>query len=82
MNYRGTVELGIVTKLFEKIVTKQLAFTLNTSVSLFQYAFLKGRSTVTSLLELTAYIFKAFSRASQRDLAYMDFRKAFDIVTD
>ena len=46
----------------------------------FQHGFLKGRSTVTNLLEFTAHDFRAFLARARIDLIYTVFSKAFDRV--
>ena len=50
-------------------------------VSPYQHGFFKGRSTSTNLLELTNFVFHAFSQRHQTDVIYTDFSKAFDTVS-
>lgn len=80
LNYRGMAKLRNLSKLFERIVTKQLVLAIKTSISPFQHALLKDKSTATNLLEFTFHVFKAFSCASQTSVVYTDFIKAFDRV--
>ena len=50
-------------------------------ISTYQHGFFKGRSTSTNLLELTNFVFHAFSCRHQTDVIYTDFSKAFDTVS-
>ena len=79
-NYRGISKLSAIPKLFEQIITKQLAFELEKQISPFQHGFIAGRSTVTNLLEFTTILFQNFQRSLQTDVVFTDFSKAFDVV--
>lgn len=80
LNYRGIAKMSVLPKLFEQIITTQMAFNVNMLISPRQHGFLPGRSTSTNLLEFSTYIFKNFSHGSQTDVIYTDFSKAFDVV--
>lgn len=79
-NYRGIAKLSGIPKLFEKLVTLKLVHSIQSIISPCQHGFLKGKSTVTNLLEFTSYVFSSFSSKLQTDVIYTDFSKAFDRV--
>lgn len=79
-NYRGIAKLSAIPKLMEKLVTDYLFFNTRSLISPFQHGFLKGRSTVTNLLEFTTHVFRGFLARARTDVIYTDFSKAFDRV--
>ena len=79
-NYRGIAKLSVIPKLFEHIIADQLSFSILNNISIYQHGFLKGRSTITNLLEFTSKIFDGFNSGFQTDVIYTDFSKAFDTV--
>lgn len=79
-NYRGVAILPTIGKLFESIVCVRLTTDLSVAISQVQHGFLKGRSTVTNLIEFTNYALKSIESGSQVDAIYTDIRKAFDQV--
>lgn len=79
-NYRGIAKLSAIPKLFEKLITCKLIHSLRGIISPHQHGFLKGKSTVTNLLEFISFIFSSFQSKLQTDVIYTDFSKAFDRV--
>lgn len=79
-NYRGIAKLSAIPKLFEKLVAAKIVHLLQSIISPQQHGFIKGRSTVTNLLEFVSHVFSAFSSKLQTDVIYTDFSKAFDKV--
>ena len=79
-NYRGIAKLSAIPKLMEKLGTDYLFFNMRSLISAFQHGFLKGRSTVTNLLEFTTHVFRGFLARARTDVIYTDFSKAFDRV--
>lgn len=80
-NYRGIAKLSAIPKLFEKLVTSRLVHKFSGIVTSHQHGFVKGRSTVSNLLEFTSLALEAFTLRLQTDVIYTDFSKAFDTVS-
>ena len=76
-NYRSISLLCIVSKVLEKIVYDNIIEYVTQSTSVYQFGFLRGRSTLQQLL---LFFYKIFTSSSQTDVVYLDFRKAFDSV--
>ena len=76
-NYRPISLLPVVSKVLEKLVFSNIVDFVTSSLSLFQFGFLRGRSTLQQLLIFFNIL---FSCPSQSDVIYLDFRKAFDSV--
>ena len=77
-NYRPISLLSLVSKVLEKLVYNNIVDFITSSISVNQFGFLKGRSTLQQLLIFFNYLF--CSREPQTDVVYLDFRKAFDSV--
>ncbi|KAF0736594.1 Uncharacterized protein FWK35_00021647, partial [Aphis craccivora] len=45
-----------------------------------QHGFFPGRSTITSAVDFTSYVYESFERKQQVDVIYTDFSKAFDSI--
>ena len=75
-NYRPISLFCIVCKVLEKIVYDNIIEYVTQSTSVYQFGFLRGRSTLQQLL---LFFHKIFT-SSQTDVVYLDFRKAFDSV--
>ena len=69
--------LPIVSKVLEKLVYNGIVDFVSDSVSVSQFGFLRGRSTLQQLLVFFNIL---LSSSSQTDVIYLDFRKAFDSV--
>ena len=80
-NYRGIAKLSAIPKLFEKLDTSRLVHQFGGIITSHQHGFIKGRSTVTNLLEFTSLVLEALSLRLQTDVIYTDFSKAFDTVS-
>ena len=81
-NYRPISCLPILSKIIEKMVTKQFNEYLNTNnlLNKHQYGFQSNKSTVHALLHAIDFISKAFSNNELVLLVFLDLRKAFDLV--
>jgi hypothetical protein len=81
-NYRGISLLSILSKVFTGIINQRLNkwAEANDILSEAQAGFRKGRSTVDHIFTLNALIEKQFSRNMKLYVAFIDFRKAYDMV--
>lgn len=79
-NYRPIAILSSLAKLFESILHTKLCPQLRPYLSDAQHGFRSQRSTNTNLLTLVDTISRHMDKASQVDVAYFDFKKAFDRV--
>ena len=80
-NYRGIAKLSAIPKLFELFITNQIQHQCSSMLSPFQHGFMKRRSTLTNLLELTSMIRSGFQNKLQTEFIFTDFSKAFDSVS-
>ena len=81
-NYRPISITHTISKIFEKIVFKQLTEYLNSNslLSDFQFGFRKGRSTSDALICLTEKLYKNLENKDASALLLLDFTKAFDTI--
>ena len=82
-NYRPIISLtSVVCKVFEKVVKNHLCSHLisNNLLSTHQFGFIPGRNTTSQLLVTVKEWMKSLDEGKATDVAYMDFRKAFDAV--
>ena len=81
-NYRPISLLSVVSKLFEKLVYKQVSNYLddNKVLSCLQSDFRKGHSTCTSLLNTTNTWLVNMGRGLINGVISLDLKKAFDTV--
>ena len=81
-NYRPVSLTSVTCKVFEKIVKKCLCNHLleNNLLSPHQFGFITGRCTTTQLLVSIKEWQKSLDNSVPTDVAYLDFRKAFDAV--
>ena len=81
-NYRPVSLTSVIGKVFEKIVKNKLCnhLTENKLLSKHQFGFIPGRSTNTQLLITIKEWLKNVDKGLPTDVAYMDFKKAFDAV--
>ena len=83
-NYRPISLLSSMSKLFEKIVSRQLMRFLNVNEILYkhQYGFRSGHNTSHPVLHLTNKIYNALNQkpASKTLTIFIDLKKAFDTV--
>jgi len=80
-NYRPIAKLSNVSKMFKRIVAKQLTFLAGRIISPNQYGFMPGRSTTTNLATFNLFCIHSFISHHQVDVVYTDFAKAFDKVS-
>ena len=82
-NYRPVSLTSQVCKVLESIVREHLLDHLkrNNILSDKQHGFRQGRSCLTNLLETLDSWTKILSNEDMIDVAYLDFRKAFDLVS-
>ena len=81
-NYRPLSILSVISKVFERSATDQLASYLeqNNLLNETQHAYRKQHSTVTCLSEVTNHIYKENDRGYVVAIVSMDLSKAFDSI--
>ena len=81
-NYRPISLTSIVCKIMETMVKEDVLKHVisNGLLSLKQFGFIAGRSTVTQLLRYMDYCAEVLAKGSVTDVIYLDFAKAFDTV--
>ena len=81
-NYRPVSLTSITCKIFEKVIKKSLCNHLinNNLLSPHQFGFIPGRNTNSQLLVTIKEWQKSLDHSVPTDVAYLDFRKAFDAV--
>ena len=82
-NYRPVSLTSQVCKVLESIVREHIVEHLETNniLSNKQHGFREGRSCLTNLLELVESWTEILDEGNGIDVAYLDFRKAFDLVS-
>ena len=76
-NYRPISLLSVVSKVLESLVYNGIVDFVTNSISVHQFGFLRGRSTLQQLL---IFFSTLLGSSSQTDVLYLDFKKAFDSV--
>ena len=76
-NYRPISLLCVVSKVLERLVFNNIIDFVRSSISLTQFGFLKGHSSLQQLL----IFWNTVINFPQTDTIYLDFRKAFDSVS-
>ena len=80
-NYRPISLLCSLSKVLEKLVYDKIYdFVMESSISVFQFGFVRNRSTLAQLLLYTNSLVQAYDERQQVDSIYLDIRKAFDSV--
>lgn len=81
-NYRPLSILPILSKIFERAAVDQIIqfIEANNLISRNQHAYRKGHSTITSLAEVTNYIYKEIDKGLIVGMASIDLSKAFDSI--
>lgn len=81
-NFRPISILPAFSKIFEKLILKQLLrhFNLNSLLHNEQYGFTKGRSTTDAGVALLKHIFNAWENSQNAIGVFCDLSKAFDCV--
>ena len=80
-NYRPISLLSLVSKIAERCVFAPFYSFIAGNIYPLQHGFVKGRSTVTQLLDTVHRITSAIDQGVQTDVAFLDFSKAFDSVS-
>lgn len=81
-NYRPIAVLSIFAKIFETVLYSAIFKQLRGWFCDEQHGFLPNRSTTSNLLNITTIIGSNLDQKTQVDVAYLDFRKAFDRVNN
>ena len=79
-NYRLISILGVVPKLFDKIISVELHDAIAGKLCVEQNGFVEGRAPITNLLLNSDFISESLCNALQVDSVYTDSQKAFDSV--
>lgn len=77
-NYRPISIICNFCKVFEMLLYNRMYSHLCNIITIKQHGFVKGRSTVTNLANITQFIAENIDERSQTDVVYTDFSKAFD----
>ena len=80
-NYRPVSLLCICGKVMERAIVNLVFPVVKEKLYHLQHGFIKGRSTVTQLLEVFNEVSSILDNAGQVDMVYLDFSKAFDSVS-
>ena len=70
----------MASKVAERCIFNRIYPLLHDQIYTLQHGFMKGRSTVTQLLQVLHDIKKSVIKGEQVDMVYLDFEKAFDKV--
>ncbi|XP_061723662.1 uncharacterized protein LOC133529877 [Cydia pomonella] len=79
-NYRPIAILSSFAKVFESVLHSKFYTLVDPYLNDAQHGFRKGRSVNTNLLSLVNHVSDKLDKGCQVDVAYLDFRKAFDQV--
>ena len=80
-NYRPISLLCVLSKVLERCVFNHCYYHFSPLLYHLQHGFLRGRSTVTQLLEVYHNILDSVASGKEVDIVYLDLSKAFDKVT-
>ena len=76
-NYRPISLLSVVSKVLQSLVYNGIVDFVTNSISVHQFGFLHGRSTLQQLL---IFFSTLLGSSFQTDVLYLDFKKEFDSV--
>ena len=79
-NYRQISLLCIISKCLERCVFNHCYTLISPQLYHPQHGFIRGRSTVTQLLQVCHEVMQALAKGKEIDIAYLEFAKAFDKV--
>jgi hypothetical protein len=79
-NYRPVSLLSVTSKVLERCIFNQIYPFIGAAIYPLQHGFMKGKSTVTQLLEVYYEVNKIMDNSGQVDMIFLDFAKAFDSV--
>lgn len=77
-NYRAIIACSNFAKLFDRLIAQHLNIFFEPCPE--QHGFIKGRSTLTNLMELNHIAAETLAKQKQLDIIYLDFNKAFDTI--
>lgn len=77
---RPLSKINALASIMESIIYKKIEAITRTKITHNQHGFVKGRSILTNLLQLSNNILEAFKSDTQIVAVYLDFLKAFDKV--
>lgn len=77
-NNRGVAISSVITKIYDKLITKRLYNTVSETIALTQHGFNRERNILTNHIETTHYISNARLINHAVDIIYFDFSRAFD----
>jgi hypothetical protein len=78
--FRPVAILSTPAKVFESALQRSIRDQVSAQLSEAQHGFRKARSTSSNLLNAMSYLIPQVDEGVQVDAAYLDFRKAFDMV--
>ena len=79
-SYRLTYLLCIISKCLERCLFNHCYTLIWLQLYHLQHGFLRGRSTVTQLVQVYHEVIQALAKGKEIDIAYLDFAKVFDKV--
>ena len=79
-NYRPISLLCILSKVLEAVIFNNLIDFIWPQINTNQFGFLRNRSCLTQLLTSYSEVYTSLDAGISSDIAYFDFRKAFDTV--
>ena len=80
-NYRPVSLTCILCKIFEKFIRTHILNFMKNRIVCSQHGFVKGKSTLSNLLESIDAINEYLNEGNSADILYLDFSKAFDTVS-
>ncbi|PFX13619.1 RNA-directed DNA polymerase from mobile element jockey [Stylophora pistillata] len=80
-SYRAISLLSLISKITERIVLDRFSNFIADKIYPMQHGFVKGRSTITQLLDTVHRMVRTIDHGEQTDVAFLDFSKAFDSVS-
>ena len=79
-NYRPTYLLCIISRCLERCVFNHCYTLIWLQLYHLKHGFLRGRSTVTQLVQVYHEVIQALAKGKEIDIAHLDFAKVFDKV--
>lgn len=79
-NYRGIAMQSVIPKLFDKVLTDRIYTSVKQAIPPNQHGFVKQRSTITNLFEISQFLHESIQHNERVDVIYFDFSKAFDVI--
>ncbi|KAG6465366.1 hypothetical protein O3G_MSEX015108 [Manduca sexta] len=79
-NYRPISKLCLLAKILERLVFDQVYECFKSTFTSQQHGFIKGRSTISKLVNFNEFLTTNMDNANQIDTIYTDYCKAFDRI--